>query len=319
MKLINKLKSCSGKTLVAIVLLFLSFSLITGSMVAYFYSLVSEDSSLVTGNIRLKKTPLLIEEDPNGIDDDLVVGNSLRWFPGDVATIEWSIENLGSKSAITRNILYLAWDSDVDLHEKNVIYLYPANMSDVDIRNDIKNNSAALQIPMGDDTSNISIDSKNRLGFVFPFLGDILDGVGSNAEVGYQMERNTTAPFFLSDDGSTFKDVIRFKVAFSYNASMDYQDAVIHIGVRTDAIQAKHNTVTSATDAIWGGTGSMLGFDAALTLQGTDTVYVERFSKYNEMGYVAYDIDGTDITSNVVVDAVVHTDTLGTYSAVYKV
>lgn len=246
-----------NKRSMAIILLLLSFALIVGFSVAFFSDAFTASFSATAGTVKIKangsgKLDLLMEQDPNGDDTDydnnMLPGSVLNWNPGDVTTIEWHVENAGNKSIYTKNTLLLAWNSDTDLKEQDVIYLYPVTMSDDEIREDILNNNAALAIYLGDDLAEIVNDDLTTTGFVRSFYGDILDGTGFSAETGDAKERNLDAPFYLSDDGDTTKDVIRFKLAFSPTATNEYQQKSMYVGLQIDAIQYRNNNEVALDD-----------------------------------------------------------------------
>ena len=123
--------------------------------------------SATAGTVKLKPVTLLINSSTEQITN---------WQPGDVATIEWTVENAGNKSVYTKNTIEIAWDIDTELAEQNIIYLYPPTMSDDEIRADIAN-GAPNSIPLGSDTNEIDTGKRTVQGFVHSFSGDILDGV----------------------------------------------------------------------------------------------------------------------------------------------
>ncbi len=237
----------SASTLLIVIAVFISVGLALG----YFSDYMSFTNLVTAGEIDITVSDLLTEEDPDGDDDDLVSNPIENLVAGDVTTIEWTVENVGNKSAYTRNVLYIAWDSVDDLSEAQSLYIYPANMSDDEIRNDIANNTASHQIPYGGDNFIIDTGNVTTNGIALVFLGDILDGSGNGAETGDATESNSEAPFYLNNETIGNKDIIRFKLAFAYNALREYENQKIYTKLQVDAIQYRNNTITSAYDEQW--------------------------------------------------------------------
>ena len=231
----------------SIIMILISIFMMTGTTIAYFSDTVKTDIVAKSGTVSLKEIVLLMEQDPNGNDLDydtnMLETGVLNWNPGDVNTIEWTVENKGNKSAYTRNTLEIAWNTQSDLEETNVVYLYPANMSDADIRTDINDNNASLAINVGEDNKNIIVNDTEDIikGYQFTFLGDVLDGIGTASETGNAREENLSAPLYQENDGSNIRDNIRFKLAFAWSASDDYQDMPLYVKVNSEAIQFRNN------------------------------------------------------------------------------
>jgi Lysophospholipase L1 and related esterases len=231
----------------SILILIVSFLLLIGTSVAFFADMVTSDLSAQAGTVRLNSVKLLMEQNPDGDDTDYVTNmlesEVLNWNPGDVNTIEWTVENEGNKSIYTKNILSIAWDTTTDLSEQGVVYLYPTNMSDAAVRLDINNNNAENAIYIGKDNHNIVVsDIKTIKGYTFEFLGDTLDGKNIGGEIGDSTEANQDAPLYQVNDNGLTKDTLRFKLAFALSAPIEYQNKQIYVKVVTEAIQFRNNT-----------------------------------------------------------------------------
>lgn len=232
-----------GALLVVLILL------IIGTMYAFFFDGATGNFDVTAGTVKLKANEVgsldvLIELDPDGDDTDYV-NNMLPpeqgaiWNPGEVRTIEWTVENIGNKSVYTRNLLMIAWDVPVDMPELGVLYIYPEAMTDDDVRTDI-DGGALNAIPIGPDTYNVKATNNDTKGYWYVFLGNVLDGVGTGAE-----DTDSRTPGSSTHDlpDNTFSQTLRFKIAFSAYAPLAYQNLDIYMKLEAEALQFRNNTI----------------------------------------------------------------------------
>lgn len=136
--------------------------------------------------------------------------------PGQIGTISWTSENVGSTTALTRHTMSIYLDVDQDLIEGNALYLYPADMSDDEILADFEGKKEKVL-----ETTSITkdVESKTIYGIQYKFPGDTLKG---------------TDPSDVTDKTS---EDISFKLLLIPNLSYLCQDKDITIDVVTEAVQ----------------------------------------------------------------------------------
>jgi len=205
---------------IGLILLAAAFILLLIFSYAFFSDNIKTIFWGTAGTVKLQPVQLLIEQNPNGITN---------WKPGDVAAIEWTVQNAGNKSVYTRNTLEIAWDINPDKREQNIIYLYPAEISDDAIRDDILNNNAAGAIDIGSDDHEIITGTYITNGYIYQFLGDVLDGVGLRAETGDATVTGSAS------------QTIRFKLAFSPNATPEYENTEVYVHAIAEAAQYRNS------------------------------------------------------------------------------
>lgn len=168
-------------------------------------------------------------------------------MPGDVIDISWVVENIGNKSALTRNTVYVFWeyaDGTTGANGLESTYLYKQNTPVADIRTDMltKAPSSANLIDVG-TAQTFSINGVQHTGYKFMVNGDALDGVGTAAETGISSEVNYGSDY---DDNSSYKDVVSYKLALSQWANINTSGQKLKIVVITEAMQYQNTT-----DADW--------------------------------------------------------------------
>ncbi len=175
-----------------------------------------------------------------------------NWNPGDVNGLRLQVQNLGNKSVYTRTTFSIFWDEVPDLAEAGVIYLYPANMTDNEIRADIATGNPTKAINVGTEQTYTTLTGTTRKGFRFVLDGDVLDGTGLGKETGDASEQNYNVPGAgtgaSTDDSLTTIDNIEFKLAFNANAISTYMGKKYKIEVITEARQYR-NATSDWTDA----------------------------------------------------------------------
>lgn len=164
-------------------------------------------------------------------------------MPGDVIDISWVVENIGNKSALTRNTVYIFWDYDENVTDANGLestYLYKQNTSTSDIRTDMLTGtpSSANLIDVG-SAQTFTINGIEHTGYKFTVNGDDIDGVGTAAETGISREIDYGSEY---DDNCAYKDVVSYKLALSQWANINTSGQKLKIVVITEAMQYQ-NTV----------------------------------------------------------------------------
>jgi hypothetical protein len=166
-------------------------------------------------------------------------------MPGDVVDLSWVVENIGNKSILTRNTVYLYWEYDgtTNTDEANgldMTYLYKQNTSASDIRADMltKNPSLSSLIDMG-EKQEFTLNGETHTGYKFTVYGDAIDGVGTGAETGISSEVDYGSEY---DDTSTTSDLISYKLALSQWANINTSGQKLKIAVVTEAMQYQNTT-----------------------------------------------------------------------------
>ena len=171
--------------------------------------------------------------------------NSLRlWAPGDVNTLRWDIDNLGSASIDLRYTLQIYWNEGPGMTsltnesagsalwaEAPFIYLYPSTMADADILTDLSSGSPSAFIAIGSS----GVQYKNasgatRFGYSYTFAGATLDGVGKNAVTG-----DATTPGATSDRQE-------FKLALAPDAPAGFMSRTLVCALQVEGKQHRNTT-----------------------------------------------------------------------------
>ena len=182
---------------------------------------------------------LKVQKEDGKVTGDGYMGDSIeKWNPGDVNLLNFTVQNLGSKSIDTRNTIMIFWDVDPDMAEQGIVYLYPASMSDANIRTDMAKAGGPTQnINIGLDNKSITNDSNQpRAGFIWTKIGDSLDGTGTTAETGDAFEVDYVTP----DETVTTLDKVSYKIAFSPDTPTTYMSKNLVVKVMTEAKQHRN-------------------------------------------------------------------------------
>ena len=97
---------------------------------------------------------------------------------GDVNTFKWTATNTGRSAVRLTNTLRIAWET-ANLSVEDVIYIYPVDMTDDEIRYDIVHNDGAGAIISHSNPGLTTFDFENgptRTGFEFE-LEDVIERV----------------------------------------------------------------------------------------------------------------------------------------------
>lgn len=136
--------------------------------------------------------------------------------PGQVGEISWTSENVGSTTALTRHTMSIYLDIEQDLIDGNILYLYPADLSDDEILADYEGDKENVL-----ETTEITkeVEGRTIYGLQYKFPGDTLKGTDSSD---------------VTDQTSEF---INFKLLLIPELSYLCQDKDITIDVVTEAVQ----------------------------------------------------------------------------------
>ncbi|MDR3263807.1 MAG: M73 family metallopeptidase [Clostridiales bacterium] len=209
----NGKKRENKKYVVGLLCLAISFSLIIGTLAAYFSDIIIGKGTATAGTLDLSGSyALYVNGDTNAV-------SSVENFnPGDVIVVKATITNAGNKSAWVRDIIDIS-GSDGDILPFINVYIG-------------EKTQAGLEI---DDTT----DLLNLNAGVYATAAMVIDGSGSNAE-------KETARESIGD--YTY-DVV-FTVYFLPTATNDAQDKALDIYVATQALQYRNNQIVP-NDAAW--------------------------------------------------------------------
>ena len=156
--------------IMAIVLLTVLLSvLVIESALSFFSDVVIAAANTVLGTVEIEIIDVYIEDE----DEDMVAGID-AWTLGDVNNFEWTIRNNGRSAVRTTNTLRIAWEEE-DLSVADVVFVYPATMTDAEIRTDIAENDgldAIISHDIGLTTFEFQ-DDDIRTGFEFELPGHV--------------------------------------------------------------------------------------------------------------------------------------------------
>lgn len=232
-----------SKFAIAIALTISAVSLMaTGAMAFFSDKAVFETSKGEIGSVQIADINLQIADNSGESHDSLS-----NWSPGDVNTLTWVVENTGTKSIATRNTLYIYWDDDMNEYSEkdNVVFLYPQNMKNSDIQKEMFDKNEESKIDIG-TPHEFKINGKSHIGWSYMISGDILDGVGDNAETGDAFEKNYASTI---NDVSNIYDSISYKLCLSNYANVHTMDKPLKVAVVTEAMQAR-NTADSSWSTV---------------------------------------------------------------------
>ena len=182
------------------------------------------------GTVKVDKINLQISDSDGNAGKEVV-----DWDPGDIKRVSWKVKNIGTAAVYTRNRIVIYWNEEINT-DTQMLYLYPANMSQQEIMTDYKKGEDAehaIEVNVGDIEVEPGV-TKNGLEYIF--YGDVLDGskmTGKSKEVDYNIESNVKE----TDDTSTTEDDIAFNIFFSNKASYLYEGKTVTVKVITEAMQ----------------------------------------------------------------------------------
>ncbi len=228
-----------NKKLILIILIVI----VSMAFVASAYAVISQvfkiNQKITTGTLTLQDINVKIENRLTGLMEDTIT----QWSPGDASILTWDTVNTGTAAVNTRHIIQVYWDeTDIDDDAKNLLELYPANMTNAEVLTDYNNTKTkAKQV----DRNKIDVDGVQKTGISFMFYGDILDGTdktGFATEVNYNDEQYGESTF-TAKETNNLSDKIAFRVLLSPNTSYLYQEKHLSIRVITEAMQYSQDGV----------------------------------------------------------------------------
>ena len=211
----------------------------TGALAFFSDTARFETQSGKVGTVVINDTNLLVTDNTGKNSESF-----MTWNPGDINTISWKVENVGTKSIATRNKLYIYWDDEMNKYSEadDVVYLYPQNMSNNDIEAELLAKDPASKIDIG-SPKQFTVDGKSHKGWEYICPGDILDGVGTDAETGDAFEADYASN--INDMSATY-DSIAYKLALSNYANVHTMDKNLKVVVVTEVMQARNTS-----DEVW--------------------------------------------------------------------
>lgn len=214
----------------------------TGALAFFSDATVFETQSGKVGTVSISDINLLVADNTGNSSESFKT-----WNPGDINTITWRVENTGTKSIATRNKLYLYWEDEMNNYSEanDIVYLYPQNVLNSDIEAEMLAKDPKSKIDIG-APKEITINGKKYTGWEYIVSGDILDGVGADAETGDAFETDYKSN--LNDMSSTY-DSIAYKLALSNYANVHTMGKNFKVVVVTEAMQAR-NTADSEWETV---------------------------------------------------------------------
>lgn len=135
--------SIKKKIIAILIIVVLIIMLILEASLSFFSDIVQTVANAIAGTVNISISDVLIEEEDviGRPDEEAVFAEEVPvWTVGDVNNFKWTVTNTGRSEISLTNTIRIAWDTSDDLSVEDVIYVYPANMSDDDIRDDITQN-----------------------------------------------------------------------------------------------------------------------------------------------------------------------------------
>ena len=229
--------------LVSVILLCYIFS----STLAYMTDNQQVTMSAQAGTVQINGPNIQFLPSDSNVGEPVISGNKITvWDPGDINIIQWQVDNLGNKSVDLRYQINLYWNEGPGMlptdneptdsplwEEKPYVYLYPATLTDEEIRADMESATPSKYIAIGNsDVEYHNSDGATRYGYSFMLNGVTLDGVGENAETG-----DATIP------GGT-SDLVQYKIALSLNTPAGYMGRTLQFDLQVEA-QQHRNTASN--------------------------------------------------------------------------
>lgn len=230
------------KTLIIVAIVVIAFAIM-----GFVYALLSDNLTikniLSIGTVEIEDTNLLLKDES--------LNNTNVISPADIDTITWDTLNKGTSGVLTRQVLEIYFEEDVGEEVRDLLYMFPANIT----RNAIEADFAKLEA--GEDTDymlqvepiskqvTVGGETKTRYGIKYQFNGDTLDGskmenvsveVNQN-KAGEGLEDAGIIESTKTDDDDTKKDTLAFKLYLSPKTSYLYQGMRISAKVTTEGMQ----------------------------------------------------------------------------------
>lgn len=202
--------------LALIIIIALGYAVITGNLNLF--------GKTKTGSVKIETINAKIENSKGEKVDFLE--------PADINTLTWTTKNIGTSGILTRHTLEIYWNEGADEKSSELLYLYPANISQEEILADYETGEKQIKVEKVSKTEGNIV----RYGIKYQFEGDTLDGTDMN---GVSAEKDYNSPQFESttDDKDAMLDIIEFKVFLSPKISYLYQGLPVTVTVTTEAMQ----------------------------------------------------------------------------------
>lgn len=201
---------------------------------AIFTDVVTKNNKISFGNLQIENRNLQLENKLTKTMEAKITS----WAPGDANIITWNTVNVGTAAAKTRQTIQVYWEnSNIEDSAKELIYLYPVNMTNEEVLQDF--NGEKTNLIQTDTQASIKIDDENKKGISYTFYGDTLDGTdrkGVSTEVDYD-NKNFGTTVFTTVENDTILDKIGFRILLSPTASYLYQDEQLSVRIITEAMQ----------------------------------------------------------------------------------
>lgn len=234
----TKIKEKNNKKVLLIVLIIIAALAFMTAAYAVISKVYEINQKTTTGTVIIEKINLKIEDRLTGEMKEQLT----QWSPGDASLLTWNTVNIGTAAIKTRHTIQVYWnDSDIEETAQDLLYLYPANMTNAEVLTDYKNGKEnAIEI---DKETSITVDDVEKVGFSYSFYGDTLDGTdqkGQASEVNYDNGEFGTNTFTTTET-NTQLDKIGFRILLSPDTSYLMQEETLSIKVLTEVLQNTQN------------------------------------------------------------------------------
>lgn len=211
----------------------LALFLIMGIVYAILSDQIHIRNKFKVGTVHIDTKNLIVRESLTDTENDSYIA------PGDIDFISWTSENIGTNAVLTRQTLEVRWTGNLDF------YLYPANLSDEAIREDLNNieNGEDSQAIVTETITETTNNVQKVVGLRYSFVGDLLDGTSNTAqnsvstEANYNLAEGQIDETINTDDSDNKKDEVAFKIVLSPKTSYLQQGKITSVKVKTEGMQ----------------------------------------------------------------------------------
>lgn len=217
----------------------ISIVILSFTIMGIVYALLSDNMTLIN---KIKIGTLQIE------DLNLKIINQKEeevesMLPGDIDILSWTTKNVGTSAVLTRQIIEIYWDDDVEQIEeesRKMIYMFPANISEEVILEDYVKGEQAQYMLKSEKVSK-EIGGKVKKGIKYQFIGDTLNGSDGN-DVSKEINHNSTETAVIdsninTDDNDAKLDEIAFRLLMNPQTSYLYEGTDIKVIITTEGMQ----------------------------------------------------------------------------------
>lgn len=206
------MKSKRNKTIAIFVIAIVILSIFSGIVYSFFLRKNNKENELTIGSLNIEIINLNIQNKENELVHVME--------PGDISYINWTANNIGTATCLTRHTMYVYLGFASDLADTNILYLYPANMSNEEIIADFQTDKSKM---ITTEATSKQVDNKTIYGVKYQFLGETLKGTDD------------------SDISQITSQDISFKLLLSPKTSYLLQDKPISVDIVTEAVQYTEN------------------------------------------------------------------------------